>query len=84
MVNPQEARKWLEAAIRRQERQMNGEEQTTDAGGEISQMLLLEEMTYALDNLKGTFGLTSQQYNDNISKFPDSVENNSEAEDEAN
>lgn len=68
--NIAEAKKWLNDAIMRHERHMNGTEPTTGRNGEISQKLMMEEMKYAYKALSGDFLLTSHFYDVNISLFP--------------
>lgn len=71
MDNADEAKKWLQIAIRRHERHMAGKEPTTGGEGEISQKLMMEEMKYALDAIVKGWAITSLWYDSNIVKFPD-------------
>lgn len=45
------AKKWLEMAIKRHQRHMDGKEPTTGKIGAISQMLMMEEMKMAFKAL---------------------------------
>ena len=65
------AKKWIDIAIRRHERHMAKQEPTTGTDGEISQKLMMEEMTYSKKSLDGSFITTSYWYDTNIGKFPD-------------
>lgn len=65
-----ETKKWLNKAIRRHERHMDGKEPTTGNEGSISQRLMMEEMKYALISLDKEVNETSW-YKENIKKFPD-------------
>lgn len=67
----EEAKKWLQIAIRRHERHMEGKEPTSGADGEISQRLMMEEMKYALNAMSAMWVVTSNWYDRNIVKFPD-------------
>lgn len=53
----QAAERWLEQAIARHERHMNGTEPTTGAAGERSQQTMMDEMQNALDALTGESGM---------------------------
>lgn len=71
MENSSEAKKWLNIAIRRHSRHMDGKEPTTGADGEISQKLMMEEMEYALKSLTDGWVVTTIWYDKNVLKFPD-------------
>ena len=71
MENTEEAKFWLEIAIRRHERHMNGTEPTEGTDGEISQKLMMEEMMYALKSLENGYAVTSLWYDKNIKELPD-------------
>lgn len=71
MENEIDVKKWLGIAIRRHERHMNGTEPTTGIDGEISQKLMMEEMSYAQRILVNGWVVKSLWYSQNITKFPD-------------
>lgn len=73
MANLDEAENWLEIAIRRHSRHMNGEEPTSGAEGEISQKLMMQEMKYALKALTDGMVTTTMWYDANIKKYPDKM-----------
>lgn len=74
-MNENDAKTWINIAIRRHERHMQGEEPTAGNDGKISQKLMMEEMKYTLQILEGNFTETTDWYQDNIGKFPDSDSN---------
>jgi|GEM_PF-6536942 len=65
-----DAEQWLNIAISRHQRHMDGKEPTSGADGEISQKLMMEEMKYALQSLTNGYAITSHWYDRNVSKFP--------------
>jgi hypothetical protein len=63
------AEKWLEMAIKRHERHMNGSEPVSGKEGEISQMLMMDEMKNAMKALMRDEEVESSSwYDDNMDK----------------
>lgn len=54
----EQAKKWLNTAIQRHERHMNGTEDTSEA----SQMLMMDEMKYAMQALEKGYVITTLDY----------------------
>lgn len=67
--NVEEAKKWMDKAIQRHERHMMGDEPTTGKKGEISQMLMMEEMTMARRCLTMGEPMMSGWYEENSEKM---------------
>lgn len=71
MQNTEQSKYWLNIAIRRHQRHMDGLEPTSGKDGEISQMLMMEEMQYALDALVIGLAISTIWYDQNAANFPD-------------
>lgn len=56
------AKEWLNKAIQRHERHMNGTENTS----EVSQMLMMDEMKYAMQALTNGYVITTLDYSKNL------------------
>lgn len=52
MNDKKSAEEWLKTAIERHKRHMDGKEPTTGDKGEMSQMLMMAEMRYALRSIQ--------------------------------
>lgn len=57
----EQAKKWLDIAIKRHERHMNGTEDTSD----ISQILMMDEMKNAMQALTDGYVVTTLEYSKN-------------------
>lgn len=65
------AQEWLETAISRHERHMEGKEPTTGKDGQISQTLMMAEMKFSLQAMKEKKDVeASEWYVTNEKKFP--------------